>query len=105
MTMEAPSLARASTTALPMPLLPPVTMATFPSSVMVLLSGALGRIDRWGPGLHPRSRTPSESYRPGPARTGPTATAPGPHLASSGHVPHHDGRCHRRAHGARPGAG
>src|ERR1700728_3863073 len=47
MTMDAPSLARATTTALPMPLLPPVTMATFPSSVMVLLSGAGGRIDPW----------------------------------------------------------
>src|SRR3954453_6063896 len=34
MTMLAPSWARPMTTALPMPLLPPVTMATFPFSVM-----------------------------------------------------------------------
>jgi hypothetical protein len=35
MTIVAPSSARARTIALPMPLLPPVTTATFPLSVML----------------------------------------------------------------------
>ena len=49
MTMLAPASARPSTTALPMPLLPPVTMATLPLSVMSLfLAGPDGRRPCYG---------------------------------------------------------
>src|SRR6476620_4256799 len=40
MTMLAPAAARPRTTALPMPLLPPVTMATLPLSVMSFFLGS-----------------------------------------------------------------
>src|SRR5262245_61447829 len=42
MQMLAPASASASTTALPMPVLPPVTMATFPLSVMSASLGVRG---------------------------------------------------------------
>src|ERR1019366_9396892 len=48
MTMLAPCPASASTTALPMPVFPPVTMATFPCSVMSLLSGGDQASPRYG---------------------------------------------------------
>ena len=53
MTMSAPWAASASTTALPMPVLPPVTMATLPFSVMSLLSGGVSAVPPTG--LRPRA--------------------------------------------------
>src|ERR1700722_4724299 len=71
MTTLAPCAARASTTALPMPVLPPVTIATFPcnSSVIFHLPGAPAGGAVLSDALPSRSRPPKAIDVPGPPKS------------------------------------
>ena len=79
MTMFAPSCASASTIDLPMPVLPPVTIATLPCSVMQSSSSRLD--SRISPGIerHPermnRGRPTTTTESP-PSATATTAVSP-----------------------------